>query len=38
MSNINVYLKILNEEKVKDSVVINFGEWFKSIRKICILY
>ena len=30
---INDYLKILTDEKVKDFVVINFSEYFKSIRE-----
>ena len=30
---IGVYSKILNDDKVKGFVVINFGEYFKSMRE-----
>ena len=32
-TKIDDYLKILTDEKVKDFVVINFSEYFKSIRE-----
>ena len=33
ITNIDDYLKILIDEEVNDFVVINFKEYFKSIRK-----
>ena len=30
---IGVYLKILTNDEVKDFVVINFGEYFKSMKE-----
>ena len=33
MAKIADYLKILTDEEVKDSLVINFGECFKSTRE-----
>ena len=30
---IDDYLKILTDEEVKDSVAINFSEYFKSVRE-----
>ena len=33
IQKINGYLKILTDDQVKDFVVINFGEYFKSMRE-----
>ena len=33
MQNIDDYLKLLNDEELKDFVAINFSEYFKSARK-----
>ena len=34
---IDDYLKILTDDEVKDFVVINFDEYFKSTKENCVL-
>ena len=34
---IDDYLKILTDDEVKDFVVINFDEYFKSAKENCVL-